>query len=132
MSFLDNLENNLKALESREEVDPETAARRRADAEDQRRQQALVAPHARALRESAFAAQLMTAARAVGHRQRVLVRFAWIDDTLRLEAGTRRLDLSPAADGVHAVSSVQGATQWSEPVDLSGGSAEQLATRWLA
>ena len=49
MSFLDNLENNLKALESREEKDPAALARQAAAREAARSEALQIAPHAEAL-----------------------------------------------------------------------------------
>jgi hypothetical protein len=50
MSFLDNLESNLKALESRNERDPEALAREAAAREAARSLALQIAPHAEALR----------------------------------------------------------------------------------
>ena len=54
MSFLDNLENNLKALESREEKDPEKIKRDRERREAERMAALSRAPHADALKNSTF------------------------------------------------------------------------------
>jgi hypothetical protein len=50
MSFLDNLENNLKAMESRTERDPEALAGEAAAREAARSVALEIAPHAEALR----------------------------------------------------------------------------------
>ena len=130
MSFLDNLENNLKALESRDERDPETKARE-AKARDAARSVALeIAPHADALRNGPFKDGLLTACRDIGHRSRILVRPVWVDSTLRLEAGAKKLELRPTPSGVLAVFFDQGREQESMLVDLSGAPVK-LAEKWL-
>ena len=79
MSFLDNLENNLKALESRDEKDPQALARA-AEAREATRSEALaIAPYADALRNGAFKDGLLTTCRDIGHRKRILVRPVWVD-----------------------------------------------------
>lgn len=130
MSFLDNLENNLKALESREEVDPEQRKRQLAAADLARTEALLRAPHAGALKTGPFTEKLLTACRAIGHRHRVLVQFTWLDSILRLEARTRRLELRPTGEGVVAVYFENGKETKSEPVDLAGD-AEALARQWI-
>ena len=50
----------------------------------------------------------MTQTRAIGHGQRVLVQFTWLGENLRLDAKTRRLELTPTADGIVAVFSKDG------------------------
>lgn len=130
MSFLDNLENNLKALESREEKDPEQQQREKEAREAARREALQRAPHAEALKTGAFTGNLLTACRMVGHRARVLVQFTWIGETLRLDAGPRRLELRPTAAGVEAVYLEDGRQTASGMVDL-GGNAEEFARRWL-
>lgn len=126
MSFLDNLENSLKALESREEKDPQAEKRR---AED--RAAALAAqPFAEALKASPFTEKLLLAARTIGHQQRTLVRFTWLDTTLRLEAKDKKLDLKPTASGIVAVASE--GEQVGEPVPVNlDGDPEALARNWL-
>jgi hypothetical protein len=130
MSFLDNLENNLKALESREERDPEALARAAASREAARTAALEIAPHAEALRHGPFADGLLTACRDIGHRRRILVRPVWVDATLRLEAGPRKLELRPTPSGVQAVSFFQGQEQESLPIDLSSDPMK-LAEKWL-
>jgi hypothetical protein len=130
MSFLDNLENNLKALESREERDPATLAREAAAREAARSVALEIAPHADALRNGPFKDGLLTACRDIGHRKRILVRPIWIDSTLRLETGTKRLELRPTPNGVLAVSFVNGREQESTLVDLASDPVK-LAQRWL-
>src|ERR1700678_2308671 len=130
MSFLDNLENNLKALESRDEKDPEALARQAAAREAARSLAVQIAPHADALRNGPFKDGLLTACRDIGHRRRILVRPVWVDSTLRLEAGAKKLELRPTPDGVIAVFFDEGKEQESAPIDLSSDPVK-VAERWL-
>jgi hypothetical protein len=130
MSFLDNLENNLKAMESRVDRDPATLARE-AEAREAARSAALqIAPHAEALRNGPFKDGLLTACRDIGHRRRILVRPVWVDSTLRLEAGAKKLELRPTLSGVLAVFFDRGTEQESTPIDLSSNPVK-LAEKWL-
>jgi hypothetical protein len=130
MSFLDNLESNLKALESRSERDPEALAREAA-ARDAARSVALeIAPYADALRNGPFKDGLLTTCRDIGHRRRILVRPVWIDSTLRLEAGSKKLELRPTPSGVLAVFFDGGREQENTLIELSSDPV-QLAERWL-
>ena len=131
MSFLDNLENNLKALESREEKDPEKLQRDRARKEAERNAALLRAPHAEALKNSAFTSELLTQCRTIGHTQRVLVRFTWIGETLRLEAKEKRMELVPTPEGIEAVLSSDGRETAREMVDPKKNDPATLARRWL-
>jgi hypothetical protein len=130
VGFLDSLENNLKAMESREERDP---ARARIAAEARAREAAearAAGPHADQLRNGPFTQALLAHCRTVGHGKRVLVRFAWIGDTLRLEANHRRLDLAPTSEGVRATFLDGDAATATRLIDL-GGDPEALAREWL-
>ena len=131
MSFLDNLENNLKALERQEERDPEKVRRDRERSEAERSAALLRAPHVEALRDSAFTSELLTECRAIGHGQRVLVRFTWIGDNLRLDAQAKRMELTPTAEGITAVFSVNGTDTGRETVDPQTDDPAALARRWL-
>jgi len=131
MSFLDNLENNLKALENQEEKDPEKVKRDRERREEDRNAALLRAPHAEALKNSAFTSELLTECRAIGHGQRVLVRFTWIGESLRLDAQTKRLELIPTQDGIAAVFSVDGVETERTMADPRSGDAVALARHWL-
>jgi hypothetical protein len=131
MSFLDNLENDLKALESRTERDPAELARQAAAKEASRKAAIEIAPHAEALRTGAFTDGLLTACRAIGHRRRTLVRPTWVDSTLRLEAGAKKLELRPTPRGVVAVFFADGREQESTPIDLADDPIK-LAEKWLA
>jgi hypothetical protein len=130
MSFLDNLENNLKALESRTEKDPEALAREAAAREAARSMALEIAPFAEALRNGPFKDGLLTACRDIGHRKRTLVRPVWVDSTLRLEAGAKKLELRPTPSGVLAVFFDGGTELESAPIDLSSDPAK-LAAKWL-
>jgi hypothetical protein len=127
MSFLDNLENNLKALESREqggldESNQRDAAKKRAQAE---------APWADRLKKDPWTATLMQRATRAGFERRTKVNLIWVGTTLRMEARGQRLELRPAADGIAAVY-----LQGTEPVkqlktDLTGDPAKLIAG-WMA
>jgi hypothetical protein len=130
MSFLDNLENNLKALESREQKDPEALAREAAAREANRSLALAIAPYSEALRNGPFKDGLLTACRELGHRRRILVRPVWVESTLRLEAGTKRLELRPTPNGVLAVTFINGKEHESTPIDLSSDPVK-LAEKWL-
>src|SRR5712671_7537314 len=112
MSFLDNLENNLKALENLEERDPEKVKRDQDRRENERNAALLRAPYAEALKNSPFTSELLTECRTIGHGQRVLVQFTWIGENLRLDAKSKRMELIPTAEGITAVFLVDGAETW--------------------
>lgn len=131
MSFLDNLENNLKALESRDEKDPEKLKRDQERRHSERSAALARAPHASALKNSAFTSKLLTECRAVGRGQRVLVQFAWIGEKLRLDAGLKRMELSPTEHGIEAAFFLDGAESRKAPVDLENGDPSALARQWL-
>jgi len=131
MSFLDSLENNLKALESREERDPEKVTRDQERREADRVAALQRAPHVDALRNSAFTAELLTECRAIGHGQRVLVQFTWIGESLRLDAKAKRMELVATEDGIMAVLYVDGAETGRAAIDPQADNAAQLATHWL-
>lgn len=130
MSFLDNLENNLKALESRNERNPEALAREAAAREAARAAAIAIAPFAEALRNGPFKDILLMACRDIGHRRRVLVRPVWVDSTLRLEAGSKKLELRPTPNGVLAVFIESGNEQECMPIDLASDPV-RLAEKWL-
>jgi hypothetical protein len=132
MSYLDNLENNLKALENLEEKDPEKVKRDRERREAERNAALLRAPHADALKNSAFTSELLTQCRTIGRTQRVLVQFTWIDESLRLDAKTKRLQLNPMTDGIEAVYSVDGAELRRAKVNLDSDDPAALAQQWLS
>jgi hypothetical protein len=131
MGFLDNLENNLKALENQEERDPEKVKVDRERREAERSAALLRAPYAEALKDSPFTSELLTQCRTIGHGQRVLVRFTWIGENLRLDAQSKRMELIPAANGITAVFSVDGAEEARTRIDPQADDAAALARRWL-
>jgi hypothetical protein len=131
MSFLDNLENNLKALENREERDPEKVKREQDRREAERKAALLRAPYADALRNSPFTLELLTQCRAIGHGKRVLVQFTWLGETLRLDAKAQRLELTPTAEGIIAVLSLNGEETGRATVNPQVDDAAALAKRWL-
>jgi hypothetical protein len=131
MSFLDSLENNLKALESIEEKDPEKVQRERERREAERNQALLRAPYVEALKNSAFTSALLTECRTIGHGQRVLVKFTWIGENLRLDAQAKRMELVPTAEGITAVMSEGGAETGRVTVDPQKDDAAALARNWL-
>jgi hypothetical protein len=132
MSFLDNLENNLKALESQEEKDPEKVKRDQERREAERNTALLRAPYVEALKNSTFTSELLTQCRTIGHGQRVLVRFTWIGENLRLDAKNKRMELTPTADGIVAIWSVDGVETSRETVNAQADDPSALAHRWLA
>jgi hypothetical protein len=131
MSFLDNLENDLKTLESREEKDPAKVKRDQERREAERNAALKRAPFADALKNSAFTSQLLTQCRAVGREQRVLVQFTWIGETLRLDAKTLRMELTPTAEGIEAVFFRDGAEIRRTGVDTQSTDPAVLARSWL-
>jgi hypothetical protein len=132
MSFLDNLENNLNALERIEEKDPEKVRRDQERREAERNAALLRAPYIDALKSSAFTSELLTQCRTIGHGQRVLVRFTWIGENLRLDAGDKRLELAPTAQGIEAVSLIKGVEHKRAIVNLESDDPTALAREWLA
>jgi len=127
MSFLDNLENNLKALESREEGGLDQNRRREAE----RERSLAVAPWAERLKREPYAQALMQQATIAGRQRRTKVNLAWIDTTLRLEARGHRLELRPRPDGIVAVFLQGGEEVRREKIDLSGD-PHGLTSKWMA
>lgn len=131
MSFLDNLENNLKALENREERDPEKLKRDQERREAERNDALSRAPYIEALKKSPFISDLLTQCRSIGRTQRLLVQFAWIGDNLRLDVPGKRMELVATAQGIVAVLSHDGVESSRIPVNTATDNAEALARRWL-
>jgi hypothetical protein len=129
MSFLDNLENNLKSLESQEDG-KESAERQHRERENQRASAQAVAPYAEELKKGAYTAELLKQASRVGHSLRVMVRVTWIGTTLRLEARDKKLELRPTPSGIDAVYLEENREVRSEPLNLKGN-PEQLLRTWL-
>jgi hypothetical protein len=131
MGYLDNLEDNLKALENQEQRDPEKIKREQERRDEERTAALQRAPHADALKNSPFTSELLTQCRAIGHGQRVLVQFTWLGETLRLDAKEKRLQLTPDAKGITAIFSVNGDVTDRATVDPNKDDAAALAKRWL-
>lgn len=129
MSFLDNLENNLKSLESQEDG-KESAERQHRERENRRASEQAVAPFAERLKKGPYTAELLKQVTRVGHSLRVLVRVAWLGTTLRLEARDRKLELRPTPTGINAVYLEDNREVRTEPLNLEG-SPEQLLRTWL-
>jgi hypothetical protein len=127
MSFLDNLENNLKALESRDEGGLDENRRR-----DRDRELAIAAaPWAERLKSEPFAGKLMQQATVAGRQSRTKVNLMWIGTTLRLEARGHRLELRAGPKGIAAVFLKGSEEVGREPVDLSGDPAK-ITSKWMA
>jgi hypothetical protein len=126
MSFLDNLENNLKALENQEQGGIDQSRRR-----DAERARALaVAPWAERLKASPFTSALMKQATLAGRERRIKVNLIWLGTTLRLEARDQRLEFRPEPDGIIAVLLNGPEELRREPVDLEA-SPEPLIASWM-
>lgn len=129
MSFLDNLESNLKTMESREERGEQNSRDAKSrDAERARAQASSV--YADQLRTGPYAAELLKCATRLGHAMRTKVHLAWLGTTLRLEARGAKLELRPTPDGVVAAFIEKNAELRTAPVDLAG-SPESLVREWL-
>lgn len=126
VSFLDNLENNLKSLESREEADITQHQRRDSDRDHAR----AIAPWLEKLKNGEFTKKLMQQATRAGFQRRTKVHIAWIGSTLRFEARNQRLELRPAADGVSAVILRDNQEILRRPVNLDGD-PEALIGEWM-
>jgi hypothetical protein len=130
MSFSDNLEDNLKSLESIDERDPADITRNEKRRQSQRAQILAAAPHAEKLRSGKFTSGLLTHSTRIGHGLRTKVNIIWLGPTLRLEARDHRLELRPAPEGVVAHFLVNGKEVKKQKVDLNSN-PEQLAKEWL-
>jgi hypothetical protein len=132
MSFLDNLENNLKSLEAREDGKEQTGRdRTRRDAD--RASAVASAEHAERLRKGPYTAELLKQITRLGFAARTKVSMTWIGTTLRLEARGRRLELRPTPSGIVAVFIEDRAESRKEPVDLAGPpeTLAQAFMNWL-
>ncbi len=130
MSYLDSLENNLKALENQAERDP-TEVRRRQEARAADRAAAVAAePYVKELREGQFTRTLLGHCAVIGYSLRTKIRPLWLGNVLRLEARDKQIDFESSADGVQAVFREGGQVMSREAVDLTQPS-EPLAKRWL-
>lgn len=126
MSFLDSLENNLKAMEGRDAAGLDDRRRRESEREASRAS----APWAELLRKSSFSSALMQQATRAGFRMRTKVNLVWLDTTLRLEARGHRLELRPTPTGVDAVFLHQAKETKRHPVDLNADPAP-LVAEWM-
>jgi hypothetical protein len=126
MGFLDNLENSLKSLESQEERDPARHERREQD----RALTLAAAPWAEKLRDSEYTKKLFDEAAVEGHRLRTKIYMAWLDNTLRLEAKGRKLELRPTPEGILAAYIEPDGETIVEPLDLQT-EPQALLKRWL-
>ena len=126
MSFLDNLENDLKALESRDQGGLDETRRREAD----RALSLAAAPWAEQLKREPYARDLMRHATIAGSQRRIKVNLAWIETTLRLEARGQRLELRPTPNGVVAVFLRNSEEVRREPIDLAGD-PQALTGAWM-
>jgi hypothetical protein len=131
MSFLDNLENNLKALEREDERDPEKQRREQERRATERTAALQRAPHVETLKNSQFTMNLLGQCRAIGHGQRVLVQFTWLGETLRLDAKTKRMELVPTPEGIVAIFSVNGSETARTNVNPQTDDPANLARGWL-
>ena len=131
MGFSDNLENDLKNLESAAERDPAAVVRQHAAREAARAAALAVQPHAEQLRNSRFTAELLNHAAVIGRTKRVKVNILWVGSHLRLQAGEHSFELRPTAEGVQGRFFHQGRELETFPLDFSS-SAEALARRWIA
>jgi hypothetical protein len=129
VSFLDNLESNLKSLESREERGEQKGRDRKLREAERARAQAS-AVFAEQLRKGPFTSELLKHVTRLGYATRTKAHIAWLGTTLRLEARGHRLELRPTPDGVVATFLENNAEVRTAPVDLAG-SSETLAREWL-
>jgi hypothetical protein len=129
MSFLDNLENSLKSLESSEEGRATLENEHRLRERDRAATQA-AAPFAEELKKGPFTAVLLRDAARVGHSLRTKIHIVWLGSTLRLEAREKRLELRPTPEGIVAVRIENGRETTVEPLDLKSD-PEQLIRSWL-
>ena len=129
MSFLDDLENNLKSLESQDEG-KDAAERSRRVRESAKANAQAAAPWADELKKGPFTAELLKQSARIGFEKRMKVHVAWLGTTLRLEARERRLELRPTANGVVAAYLENGVEARSEPLDLKADAGEFMR-RWL-
>jgi hypothetical protein len=130
MSFLDNLENNLKSLESQEETS-ENRVREQRRRESERALGVAAAPWADKLKHSAYTENLLKQATLAGHKLRAKVYISWIGSILRLEARGKKLELRPTATGILAVFLENQAELDSQLLDLEG-TPEGLVDKFLS
>jgi hypothetical protein len=127
MSFLDNLEDSLKNLESRDEKDSQRDHERR---EEESAAARAAGPYAEQLKDGQFTKDLLVHATRMGFSKRMKVHITWLGTTLRLEARDKKLDLRPTPRGVVSVFIENGNESNPEPVDLNGD-PEALVDSWF-
>jgi hypothetical protein len=130
MSFLDNLESNLKSMEAQGERGEQSSRDAKLRNSERARAQESAA-NAEQLRKGPYAAELLKQAARLGHAMRTKVHLAWLGTTLRLEARGSKLELRPTPEGVIAAFIENNAEVRSMPVDLAGN-PERLVREWLA
>jgi hypothetical protein len=130
MSFLDNLENSLKSLESSEEA-AEGRQREENRRQSERARSMAAAPWAEKLKNSPFTALLLKQATAAGFKLRAKVYISWIGSNLRLEARGHKLELQPTGQGILALFSGEGFEPRTQPVNLEGD-PEVLVKQFLS
>jgi len=130
VSFLDNLESNLKNMESRAERGEHRGREAKLRDAERARAQAS-AGYAEQLRKGPYTGEFLKHITRLGHATRTKAHIAWLGTTLRLEARGHRLELRPTPEGVIAAFIENGAEVRTEPVDLAGN-PEGLAREWLA
>ncbi len=130
MGFSENLENNLKSLESREERDPASLAQEKQRRDLEREARLAAGPFAEQLKSGPFTQALLAHATRIGFTKRTKVHITWLDTTLRLDAKHLRLELRPTGAGIVGHYFADGQAMAEAPVDLSGD-AETLAQTWL-
>jgi hypothetical protein len=127
VSFLDNLENNLKALESLEPGGIDQSKRREAE----HQLAVAAAPWAEKLKSGPYVQKMMQQASRAGFSRRMKISLIWIGTTFRLEARDQRLELRPGATGITAFFVADGEELRREPVDLTAD-PKALLDRWIA
>ena len=126
MSFLDNLENNLKSLEAQEQKDPAEHERR----EEKRNLALATAPWAAKLKAAPFTQALFDQSAAIGHRLRTKIYMSWLDHVLSLQARDRKLELRPTPTGILAVFIEADRAEHAEPLNLNSDPGK-LLEKWL-
>ncbi|MEP6716346.1 MAG: hypothetical protein ABJC09_12295 [Terriglobia bacterium] len=127
MSFLDNLENDLKALEGRDEGGVDNGAFR----DRERKAARASAQSAEKLRQSPWTQKLMQQVTVAGHARRLKINLVWAGTILRLEARRNRLELRPMPTGIDAVFGRGIDDIETQPVDLASD-PKGLIARWMA
>ena len=127
MSFLDSLENSLKALEGTEQSGLDEHKRK----DSERRRAAASAPWAERLKNSPYTQALMQQATRAGYQIRTKVNFLWIGTTLRLEGRNHRMELRPTPEGIDVVYLKGGVELNQQRIDLNG-KPEDILPAWMA